>query len=106
MAATLTAPFKARFLIPDRIRKKSRPADANVVMAQRTSRPADADADLVAWRRSRLQRAGFPEPLARELAADRRTDLHAVLDLVDRGCPPVLAARILAPLDPDGGPGR
>jgi hypothetical protein len=106
MAATLTAPFKARFLIPDRIRKKSRPADANVVMAQRTSRPADADADVLAWRRSRLQRAGFPDPLAGELAADRRTDLHAVLDLVDRGCPPVLAARILAPLDGDGGPGR
>jgi hypothetical protein len=26
-------------------------------------------------------------------------DLHALLGLVDRGCPPDLAARILAPLD-------
>jgi hypothetical protein len=26
-------------------------------------------------------------------------DLHALLDLVDKGCPPQLAARILAPLD-------
>jgi hypothetical protein len=106
MAATLTAHSDPRFLIPDRIRKKWRPGDANVVMAQRTSRPANADADLLAWRRSRLQRAGFPDALARELAADRRTDLHAVLDLIDRGCPPVLAARILAPLDRDAGTGR
>jgi hypothetical protein len=33
------------------------------------------------------------------LANDRRFDLHAVLELVDRGCPPELAARILAPLN-------
>jgi hypothetical protein len=26
-------------------------------------------------------------------------DVHALLELVDRGCPPVLAARIMAPLD-------
>lgn len=75
-------------------------------MAQHTTRPANADAGVVAWRRSRLERAGFPRRLAQELAADGRTDLHAVLDLVDRGCPPVLAARILAPLDHDGRVGR
>ena len=28
-------------------------------------------------------------------------DLHALLEIVDRGYPPHLAARILAPLDPD-----
>ena len=28
-----------------------------------------------------------------------RHDLHALLDLVDRGCTPALAERILAPLD-------
>jgi hypothetical protein len=74
-------------------------------MARRTSLPSDS-AEVVAWRRRRLERAGFPARLARELAADPRTDLHAVLDLVDRGCPPRLAARILAPLDHDGEAGR
>jgi hypothetical protein len=67
-------------------------------MAQQTTPPSDS-AVVVAWRRRRLERAGFPAPLACSLAADRRTDLHALLDLVDRGCPPGLAARILAPLD-------
>jgi hypothetical protein len=46
-----------------------------------------------------LERAGFTAPLAEALANDRRIDLHALLELVDRGCPPQLAARILAPLD-------
>ncbi len=56
------------------------------------------------WRRQRLREAGFPARLAADLAADCTVDLHAVLDLVDRGCPPVLAARILAPLDDRGRP--
>ena len=43
--------------------------------------------------------AGFESPLAYELAADPRVDIHALLDLTDRGCPPALAARILAPLE-------
>jgi hypothetical protein len=51
------------------------------------------------WRVRRLIGAGFPASLAGELAADPRVDVHALLDLVDRGCAPRLAARILAPLD-------
>jgi hypothetical protein len=43
--------------------------------------------------------AGFAPPLAAVLAGDCNIDLHAVLELIDRGCPPELAARILAPLD-------
>jgi hypothetical protein len=50
------------------------------------------------WRRRILRRAGFRNELARELAGDGDIDLHDVLELVDRGCPPELAARILAPL--------
>lgn len=46
-----------------------------------------------------MLRAGFTHQLASELAADPRFDLHAALELVDRGCPPHLAARILAPID-------
>ena len=33
------------------------------------------------------------------LAHQEQVDLHELLKLVDRGCPPHLAARILAPLD-------
>jgi hypothetical protein len=54
-------------------------------------------ADVTSWRLCRLLEAGFPEELARALASTRRVDLHAILELVDRGCPPHLAARILSP---------
>ena len=50
------------------------------------------------WRRCRLVEAGFPAELAMALAAGS-IDLHALLQLVDRGCPPALAARILSPVD-------
>ena len=56
----------------------------------------------MAWRRRRLLDAGFDDDLADALAAEYRVDLHAVLELVERGCPPVLAARILSPVE-DGG---
>jgi hypothetical protein len=42
--------------------------------------------------------AGFDAALATRLTRDGAVDLHALLVLVDRGCPPELAARILAPL--------
>lgn len=61
--------------------------------------------DVEAWRLRRLVDAGFPLPLALDLAATPGVDLHALLALLDRGCPPELAARILAPVDgPDGRP--
>jgi hypothetical protein len=31
-------------------------------------------------------------------------DLHAMIELVERGCPPELAARIVAPFDDEGSP--
>ena len=55
--------------------------------------------DVEAWRLRRLVDAGFALPLALQLAATPGVDLHALLALVDRGCPPELAARILSPLD-------
>jgi hypothetical protein len=55
-------------------------------------------ADVASWRRDVLVRAGFSAALADALARDARLDLHDLLELVDRGCPPGLAARILAPL--------
>jgi hypothetical protein len=54
------------------------------------------------WRRRRLAAAGFEPRLAAELAADPDVDLHELLVPLDRGCPPVLAARILAPLESGG----
>jgi hypothetical protein len=46
-----------------------------------------------------LRSAGFAADVAERLAREDRVDLHELLELVDRGCPPLLAARILAPLD-------
>ena len=55
--------------------------------------------ELREWRRARLIQAGFDAGLATSLGSDAHMDLHDLLELVDRGCPPQLAARILAPLD-------
>jgi hypothetical protein len=63
----------------------------------------DSDSELlestIPWRRSRLRRAGFGARLAAALAGDRRYDVEDLVALVRRGCPPELAARILAPED-------
>jgi hypothetical protein len=53
----------------------------------------------VAWREGRLRVAGFERETAAQLARDAGVDLHELFELVDRGCPPHLAARILAPLE-------
>jgi hypothetical protein len=55
--------------------------------------------EVLAWRCAQLVDAGFSSPLADELAADWRYDLHALIELVERGCAPEFAARILAPLE-------
>jgi RNA polymerase sigma-70 factor, ECF subfamily len=53
---------------------------------------------VIAWRIDRLRDAGFSDRLANVLAGDARYDVHALLDLIDRGCSAELAARIVAPL--------
>lgn len=65
---------------------------------------AAPDAGVVDWRRRRLLRAGLGAAFAAELAAQPGTDLHELLLLIDRGCPPELAARIVAPLDAEPSP--
>jgi len=57
--------------------------------------------DVVCWRREQLTDSGFGLPLAAEVARDTRYDLHALIELVERGCDPELAVRILAPLEAD-----
>lgn len=60
--------------------------------------------DLTGWRQRRLLRVGFDAELAVAVAGDCAIDLHALIELVERGCPPHLAARILAPLDGEEDP--
>jgi hypothetical protein len=57
--------------------------------------------ELVGWLEGRLRQAGFDPTRASELAHEGRIDFHALLELIDRGCPPDLAERIVAPLDDD-----
>jgi hypothetical protein len=62
--------------------------------------------DIMSWRECRLRQAGFDPARASELAREERIDFHSLLELIDRGCPPDLAARIVAPLDGEGGSSR
>jgi hypothetical protein len=55
--------------------------------------------EVVRWRREQLTGSGFSLPLAANVADDPHYDLHALIELVERGCRPDLAVRILAPLD-------
>jgi len=47
------------------------------------------------WRTAELMRVGFPGDDAVALAARFDVDLHDAIELVQRGCPPELAVRIL-----------
>lgn len=60
--------------------------------------------DAGTWRRCRLIEAGLPEALADSVAVDSRHDLHALFQLLDRGCPPDIAVRITAPLPAEVAP--
>jgi hypothetical protein len=70
-------------------------------MGPTTKREPARSHDVAGWRQGLLLGAGFDPYLAAGLALDARVDLHALLQLVDLGCPPLLAARVLAPLDRD-----
>lgn len=70
----------------------------------RVINPNSPPGPVVAWRTERLVEAGFPEEMAHEVASDGTYDLHALLILMDRGCPAQLAVRILAPLGPNDPP--
>ena len=55
----------------------------------------DEAAEVLAWRFDALCRSGFDLDAAAVLAANVEVDLHEAVELVGRGCPPALAARIL-----------
>jgi hypothetical protein len=46
-----------------------------------------------------LRRAGLDAEPADVLSRESNLDLHALIELIERGCPAELAVRILAPLD-------
>lgn len=56
----------------------------------------ETEAERVArWRAEELERAGFAPDTAHILAGRADIDLHSAVQLVERGCPPDLAAEIL-----------
>jgi hypothetical protein len=66
---------------------------------QTKTTPEAAVDEVVRWRRTQLMRSGFSSGLAAEIADDPRFDLHALIELVERGCRPDLAVRILEPIN-------
>ena len=62
------------------------------------TRPRDGEPDevqrVLQWRISRLVRAGYDEQSAEKLARSP-VDIHMAIELLERGCPPRLAVRIL-----------
>jgi hypothetical protein len=73
----------------------SKPAARAVPTAP--SGPEDA-ARVVGWRFHQLLTSELDMVQALELAEDQGVDVHELVELVGRGCPPELAARIVAPL--------
>ena len=47
------------------------------------------------WRTEELERAGYSNRAAGRLAARQDVDLHLAIRLLERGCPPELALKIL-----------
>jgi hypothetical protein len=47
------------------------------------------------WRAQELERAGYEEADAITLAGRSDVDLHLAVELLERGCPPKTALRIL-----------
>jgi len=64
-----------------------------------TQATQDGPDHVFAWRRDQLVRSGVSPSLAARAAMDGGYDVHAFVELLERGCPPELAIRILAPLE-------
>ena len=65
--------------------------------SEMSSKQQEAEA-VVNWRRMELIQCGFPRQLAARVARDERYDLHQLTRLVEEGCSPALAVRILSPV--------
>jgi hypothetical protein len=62
--------------------------------AETTQTPTEQEL-VERWRAEALERAGFPENVAAELATRNDVDLHRAIELLENGCSPQLAADIL-----------
>ena len=62
--------------------------------AETTQTPTEQEL-VERWRAEALERAGFPEDVAAELATRSDVDLHRAIGLLQKGCSPQLAADIL-----------
>jgi hypothetical protein len=47
------------------------------------------------WRAETLERVGYEPYAAAEIAGRPDVDLHLAIELIERGCPPATALRIL-----------
>jgi hypothetical protein len=102
VTAITTPPLRQQLRSPRRLaqeRRKTLGESGHKVDVKNEPRQEREHHELVAWRCDQLVDAGFPLALAVELAHDLRYDLHALCDLVERGCSTEIAARILSPLD-------
>ena len=62
--------------------------------AETTVRPTEQEL-VEQWRAEALEKAGYPDTVAAELALRPDVDLHRAVELLERGCTPELAAQIL-----------
>lgn len=73
---------------------RTAPRSADRAPAPAASTELEGDG-VLCWRFEQLAAAGCDARTAAVLARARSVDLHAALDLIDRGCPPETALRIL-----------
>jgi hypothetical protein len=64
-------------------------------MATLTDTQLDQALTVEAWRTEVLTNAGYPPEVARLLALCPDVDLHHATHLLEQGCPPATALRIL-----------
>jgi hypothetical protein len=62
---------------------------------EQESEVVDERAKVKEWRLAELKRAGYSHDLAQVLAACLDIDLHEAIEMVEQGCKPSTAARIL-----------
>jgi hypothetical protein len=62
--------------------------------AETPARPTEQEL-VERWRAQELERAGFDAAAAAELARRSDVDLHAAVELLQKGCPPAVALSIL-----------
>jgi hypothetical protein len=67
---------------------------SEMTTAEPTVRPTEQE-QVEAWRAEALERAGYPEAAAAEIAMRHDVDLHRAVELLEQGCSPELALKIL-----------